>query len=178
MFAPGYATVIPPMVSVFNRATGWVNPNLCISPASATWESANRTVYYPLLLRAPCVVRRVWWANGATVSGGANIAVGVYSDSGYGPGGLLVSGTAVQGTASQVQFVDATDTALAPGLYWIAVASDSATNTTMFRSGIGSGYEAGYRFQEAAGTLPATATPVESSGTTVWLCGFSTTASP
>ena len=180
MFSPGLAGTIPPMVSVFNSQIGWASEAVTVSaPASAAYHSASGACYYPVQLAAPCIVRRVWWANGATVSGGATIEVGVYADSGYGPGTKIISGSATQGTASEVQFVDVTDTALTPGVYWIAVTSDSATDTTLFRSDISTGYDAAFMFEEAsASPLPATATPVESTNSNIYLCGFSTTASP
>ena len=148
------------------------------SPSSAAWESAARAVYY--CLRVPsCVVRRVWWANGATTSG-ATVEVGLYADNGHRPGVNLVSGSAAQGTASTVQFVDVTDTGLAGGVVWIAMMMSSATNTTAFRSAAAATYvDVTYRLEQAsANPLPSTATPVESSASSIWLCGFATTASP
>jgi hypothetical protein len=178
VYTPGYSITIPPMVSAYTQNIGWVTEVVSASaPASATWESAARAVYTPIVLRAPCVARRVWWANGATTTGGATVEVGIYANVDYGPGAKLVSGSATQGTASQVQFVDVTDTALPPGLYWIAVMCSSATNTTMFRVSVTA--DAMMRFEEAsASPLPSTATPVESTVGNLWLCGFATTASP
>lgn len=184
MFSMGSEVTLPPMVSVFNYWLGWVDESVSSAPpASATYETANLAVYYPLFLPVPCVVRRVWWANGATVAGGATIEVGVYASSDYGPGAKLVSGSAVQGDATSVQFVDVTDTSLPVGVYWIAISSSSATNTTIMRATIGGApIDAGMRYQEAsASPLPATATPVESTPTgtsNIYLCGFATTATP
>lgn len=174
------SVTIPPMVSVFNRMVGWVSEAYAGAiPVSAAYEAANVAVYYPIILPAPCIVRRVWWANGATTSG-ATIEVGIYSDDGYGPGTKLISGSAAQGSSGVVQFVDVTDVSLPPGRYWIAVSSSSATNTTLYRSALSGVYmDAACRFEEAsANPLPATATPVESTGVNIYLGGFSTTASP
>jgi hypothetical protein len=165
------------MVSAFTRAIGIWTFNIALS--SGTYEGANRAVYYPVILPDPCVVRRVWWANGSNTAGGATIEAGVYSDSGYSPGSLLVSGSATQGTANQVQFVNCTDTTIGPGLYWIALRSSSTSSTTLQRRSMSTDFDAGYRFQQAsASPLPATATPVESDNSSVWLFGFATTASP
>ena len=180
MHAPGYDYTVPPMVSVFTKGLGWMGTDISSGmPVSAAFESADRAVYFPIILPAACVVRRLWWANGATVSATYNIDCGIYADSGYGPGTRLVStGSTAQGTASEVQFVDVADTALAPGLYWIAITC-SSTSATLFRNQTSAAYEASLRLIEAAALpLPATATPVESIGANFYLCGFATTASP
>jgi hypothetical protein len=168
-----------PMVSVFDRQSGWIGISHASSPASAAYPEADRAYYYPIALRSSGVVRRVWWANGATTTGGATIEVGVYADSGYGPGTKVISGSATQGTASQVQFVDVTDTPVSSGLHWLAIRSSSATNTTVFRSNLGASYDSSFMFiQASASPLPATATPIEATASEVWLFGFATTASP
>jgi hypothetical protein len=152
------------------------------APASAAFTAANKARYYPVLVPVICAVRRLWWANGATVSASYNLDCGIYADAGYAPGTLLVStGSTAQGTASQVQFVDVTDTALSPGLYWIAIAC-SSTSATLFRSQAISGaasVNAALSFgQTTALPLPATATPAEATDAEVYLCGFATTSSP
>lgn len=149
------------------------------SLASATFESANRAVYVPVLILAQVVVRRMWWANGATVSASYNIDAGIYADAGYKPGAKLVSsGSTAQGTASQVQFVDVTDATLAPGRYWLAMACSSSSATFM-RAILNAAFDASLRFEEAeALPLPSTATVSESSSTNNYVFGFATTASP
>jgi hypothetical protein len=123
-------------------------------------------------------VARVWWINGSTITGGATVYVGIYSDGGYKPATRLVSGSAVQGTASQIQFVSVTATTLPPGRYWIGLAFSTATNTTCFRATSSGAYDAAALFNESGTSLPATATPVEASMPTIFHCGFATTASP
>jgi hypothetical protein len=175
MLQMGWPQQIFPMMSPHVRKLGhgWV-----LNHSSGTIESANRAIYYPLFLPSGCTVRRVWWANGSSVSASYTIAVGIYADSAYGPGAKLVSGSAAQGTASQVQFVDVTDTTLPPALYWLAIHSTNASATIM-RNQPAAGSDATYRFQEATGgTLPATATPVEGTDSSFYLFGFSITASP
>jgi len=137
-------------------------------------------VYSPVVMPCPFVVRRVWWANGATTSGAATISVGLYADADYGPGAKLVSGSATQGTAVEIQFVDVTDCSCGPGVYWIAIHSTSATNTTLLSSIIQASAHTSYRFQESTVSLPAAATPAasDSAGYRAYLCGFATTSSP
>lgn len=169
----------PPMVSTLGI---WGALQLTGPPASATFELANRAAYIPLIVPATCVIRRLWWANGATVSASYNVDCGVYRDAGHKPGAKLIStGSTAQGTASQIQFVDVTDTVLAPGLYWIAMVCSSAS-ATFFRSSALINFDATARFMETSALpLPATATPVAAAATganNLYLCGFATTASP
>jgi hypothetical protein len=179
MYSPP-SDFVPPMISAWTPVIGHIDEAyVSTSPVSAAWESVDRVVYVPVVLQATCVVRRVWWANGATTTGGATVAVGVYADSGYGPGTKIISGSAVQGTANEVQFVDVTDTAIPPGLHWLALMASSVTNTTLIRSSLATAIDASVRFEQAsANPLPASATPVETTGSGAWLFGFATTASP
>lgn len=177
-FGQPYAAAPWPMVSVLGPWGLTGNETASnTTPASAAYESAQRAVYFPITVPIVCVAKRVWWANGATTTGGATIEVGIYSDGPYKPSTKLISGSATQGTANQIQFVDVTDTTLAPGRYWLAILSSSATNTTLFRSAGGLGaIMSTVKFLEAGlGSLPTTATPAVSTGTSVWVFGFSTT---
>jgi hypothetical protein len=151
-----------------------------IVPSSSGFEAANRTVYFPISVPVACTVRRFWWVNGATVSGGANITMAIYrTTSGNEPNLRIGTATAVQGAANSLQFVTpANPVGLTPGIYWIAIGSDSNTNTTLFGSGTSTTYDASFRFQEATATPPSNATPTESGTTSIYLCGFSTQSSP
>lgn len=177
MFTPGLLEPALPMVSTLGP-WGWglgAHVEVLGTPASATWAANGRAFYFPLSIPSRCVAKRMWWANGATTTGGATIEAGLYQDAGSKPGSKLVSGSATQGTASQVQFVDITDTTLYPGLYWVALMSTITTNTTVFRVSFGAAGDAARFFEQTANPLPATATPVEAANSLIWLCGFSTT---
>lgn len=171
------AEPVPTMVSIFGP-WGWVTSASAASPVPTSSTVDGRISYVPLVTRSTCVVRRVWWGNGATTAG-ATIEVGIYGNSGYAPSARLVSGSAAQGTTNEVQFADVTDTVLPPGLYWIAVATSTTTNTTLFRISLPSNLDAATRYEETGTTLPSTATPVETTvNQSAWLIGFATTASP
>lgn len=146
------------------------------APASGAFESGNRALYFPLYIPTECQVKRMWWANGATVDAGYNIDAGVYRDAGFQPGAKIVStGSTAQGTASQVQFVDVTDTWLTPALYWLAI-SCSSTSATFLRAAPLNLTDAWFKMIEASALpLPATATPSEATSNAVLLFGFSTT---
>lgn len=183
MYRSGLAAVCPPMVSPFTF--GWSSIAhervLPSAPSSGAFESDNRTVYVAILVPVLSVIRRLWWANGDTVNAANNVDCGVYVSAGYIPGSRLVStGSVAQGTALQIQYVDVTDTTLPPGLYWIGFGC-STTSATFFRSSVSGGnvnQDAAYRFEESAFPLPATATPAEATNSSIYLCGFATTASP
>lgn len=179
-YSPGLPPVLP-MVSPFTFGISALahERTLPSAPASLTYESANNGAYFPILVPGPCIIRRLWWANGSTVSASYNVDVGIYADGGYKPGAKIIStGSTAQGTATEVQFVDVTDTTLAPGLYWLAIAC-SSTSATFFGVATNTVYNAVTRFTQATALpLPATATVAEAATNQVYLFGFATTASP
>lgn len=180
-YSPGLSEVAPRMVGTYTF--GWSVLPLermnTSQPSSRTYQANNLATYHPLLVPVTCVVRRFWWVNGSTVSASYNVDMGIYADSGAAPGALLLStGSTAQGTASEVQFVDVTDTTLAPGRYWLAIAC-SSSSATFFGQAAGPASDADWRFEESSAfPLPATATPVETTGYQGYLMGFATTASP
>jgi hypothetical protein len=172
------------MVSCWTAGWGQLSEGIVgTAPASAAWHTANAGVWWPIYVPTICVVRRFWWANGVTVSASYNVEAGLYLDGGHKPGAkLITTGSVAQGTASNVQFADVTDTTLAPGLYWLFV-SCSSTSATFFRSQVSAGAVVyplvGFtQTSIGPGSAPATATPAELSTGNIYLCGFATTASP
>lgn len=124
------------------------------SIASATWPTANTAIYIPVRVAYPIIIAKMFWLNGGTVNG--NVDAGIYNSEGN---RLVSSGSTLQATINVVQSVDITDTLLLPGLYYMALASDSVTATfqrlntltQMARS-------LGVYSQATAFALPATAT--------------------
>jgi hypothetical protein len=178
-FANAYAEPVPNMVYSTGPWSGAYGNPLGSAAVSATWETANRGVWWPLLVPTVCVARRMWWANGSTVNATYNIEAGIYLDGGYKPGAkLITTGSVAQGTASQVQFADITDTVLTPQTYWLFM-SCSTTSATFFHATLPlSALDELFRFQQASigpGSAPATATPVEGANQQITLVGFSTT---
>ena len=123
--------------------------------ASAVWPAANDALFIPFSLSEPVLVKRLGWTNGATVAG--NVDCGIYDTAGV---RLLSTGTTAQSGTSAIQSVDVTDTQLGPGLFYMALASDSATAT--FNRYIASDVMfvkfTGMAKQATAFVLPATAT--------------------
>jgi hypothetical protein len=98
------------------------------APASTAWPSANRAILTPMRLPEIVTVTKLYWYNGATVSG--NVDCGIYTADGR----LVVStGSTAQAGTSAGQEVNITDTQIGPGIYYLALALSSATGT-IFRT--------------------------------------------
>jgi hypothetical protein len=180
-FASSFREPVLDMVGTYgpwSRVIG--TPVFSTIPGGQAWEAANRTVYHPIYIPTKCPVRRFWWVNGATVSGGANLRAALYADDGtYKPGRRVdTTGATVQGTANQIQFANANGVVARPGLHWIALGSDLATNTTIFGIGTGLNLVLPLKFQEATATPPAVATPIAAAVAGYYVFGFSTVSSP
>jgi hypothetical protein len=146
-------------------------------PGTQLWESANRTVYHPIVVpttRGRVTAKRVWWANGTPTNAATTVGVGIYTDLAGKPNLRLTSASAAQGTASQVQYADCTDVNLSPGRYWLGISASATATTNLMRAGATEWIDT-YRFEEAS-NLPATATPVAPTQAHFYLFGFSTQA--
>lgn len=179
MLTAGYVEPVPAMVSLWTDGWSVMSVGVSGGPGSAAWESDNRGVWFPLYVPATCVAKRMWWANGSTVSASYNVEAGIYLDAGYKPGAkLITTGSVAQGTATAIQFADITDTTLTPGLVWLFM-SCSTTSATFFRGTASTAtWDELLRFQQTSigpGSAPATATPVEGGHQNLYLFGFSTT---
>lgn len=120
----------------------------------AVWPAANRAMYVPFTVPAPFTVVKMGVLNGGAVAG--NLDVGIYDDQ---QNRIVSSGSTAQSGASTAQSVDITDTLLLPGTYYMALAMDGTTATTLRMSPpvplLGS---FGLLSQSTAFPLPATAT--------------------
>jgi len=132
---------------------------------SNAWTTANLAVYFPFQVFMPFLVQKVFWANGATVSG--NVDVGVYNTDGV---LLLNAGSTAQATINVAQSVAlGTPYLLTPDLYYFGVAASSAT-ATFVGSGVGTPdfmQHFGMGQQSAAPPLPATWTFASASTSTL-----------
>lgn len=179
-YSPGYRDIPSPTVIVSGAPWGGIS---AAGGASTAWESANRGIYVAQSIPVPVTVRRLLWINGATVSASYNVEVAIYADSGYAPGGRLVTtGSVAQGTASQAQWVSITATTLPPGLYWffMSCSSASATFLTNTTTVVPPGQKL-LKYQQASvapGSSPATATPSVASSANFPNIGFSVVTTP
>ena len=84
--------------------------------------TANLAFYVPLAVPRCVVVRKLWFASGSPSTG--NVDMGLYNSQGV----AVISATATAKASSREQVFDVTDTAIGPGLYYIALVSDSNTD--------------------------------------------------
>lgn len=127
-----------------------VNNAVC---GNVVWPAADRAIFVPFTIEAPITVTRMFTYNSITASG--NIDVGIYTLDGT----LIVSSgsTAMSGTVT-LQAFDITDTLLAPGAYYMAMACSSGTANFKASNTALLGGMAGVVEMAAALPLPATAT--------------------
>lgn len=124
----GPAVVITPWsrVAVWGElmAHGMQNHNF----TSQVWPIANACVGVPFTLNEPFIVRKLFAANGAVVSG--NIDVGVLTSE----GNLIVSaGATAQAGALALQSFTIAATTLVPGRYFMAIGLNNTTGTLLRR---------------------------------------------
>lgn len=122
---------------------------------SAVWPSANRALYLPFELWEAATVTQMSILNGTVVSG--NMDVGIYDAAGS---RLVSSGSIARANASDLQVVDLADTALDPGLYYMALAISTGSDNVFRWSGVATQWMrvSGIQQEDSALPLPATAT--------------------
>lgn len=146
-FPGGGRTVISPLAP---ESLGGV---ISATPTSGAWPSANRAIYVPFRTATELLVAQLWLLNGS--ANGNNFDIAVYDEAGN---RRISSGSTAQGTVSTLQAVDVTDTLIAPGLYYLALAFNGTTSTTMNMtvSSAARGQWLGVAQQASAFVLPAT----------------------
>lgn len=153
----------PPRVVItswgFNSMVGDTMAPFRLPPTLAgAWPANNRALYIPFTVESPITAYQLAMYNGAVAG---NVDAGLYSYSTGTTATRLVSvGSTGMAGANVLQVFDITDTALLPGMYFMAFVASTITTATFFRSQhaalilTASGMQ-----QEALGatTLPATA---------------------
>lgn len=148
--------------------------NLGISnPASATWPGANITLYMEFQIPWPYPIKRVFLANGATVSG--NFDIGILTKNGD---SIQTLGTTAQSGTNVVQYANFS-LLLDPGSYFLALGMSSATATVFGSSTVTSalGQAMGVK-QQATYPVPTSAATFASYASSNYpVCGFTQTES-
>jgi hypothetical protein len=137
---------------IIGPGTGWsIGCGFTNGGTTAAFPAANDAICVPFRVPYPVTVEKV--AMGTGTGTGNNFDIGVYNEAGT----LLVStGATARPAATTGLVVDVTDTVLNPGLYYMALASDStstfAVNTVL--ANVATVKMAGMRKQATAYPLP------------------------
>lgn len=121
---------------------------------NAVWPIANRAFYVPIRLAYPCVVTKLGWSHGGSSGNGD---IGLYDFAGN---QLVSTGSKAPGGSNVDEWFDVTDVALARGVYYLAMSTDTTTTATWWRMAPAAPLcqAMGVLMQDSAFTLPATAT--------------------
>jgi hypothetical protein len=92
--------------------------------ATQVFPGANVSIFVPVTVDRRVTVRKLWYGNGTTATG--NYDIGLYTSAGV---SLLLRGSTAKTTSASEIVWDCTDTVIDAGLYYLALASDSATDT-------------------------------------------------
>jgi hypothetical protein len=125
-----------------------------VSPAAAVWPAANRALYIPCVLEVPATVYKMSFV--VSVQSG-NYDIGIY-DANW---NRIVSKGSTAVPVAGIAMVDIADTALMPGVYFLALNIDNITASVIR---VGPGLQTCQALgvqQQAVGavTLPNPATP-------------------
>lgn len=152
----------------------WTFQSGTTAPASATWPTASKALYMPLLLPFRFHLRRFFIANGGSVSG--NFDIGLFTRDGR---KLASTGSTAQSGTNTTQYAGTFDVILQPAGYYLAVVLDNTTGTMARQTVVANivGRMAALLEEASAFPLPATMTPATITTGIVPLCGFTSTAS-
>lgn len=128
MSAPGQYLPTMPVLSTWNTSVYNQAPlTIGVPTSTQITSSANLAIYFPVIIEAPFLVKKMWTHNGGTVSG--NIDMGIYTAGGA---KLYSTGSTAQSGTSAVQSVTlGTPLFLVPDLYYLAIAADNTTAQIM-----------------------------------------------
>lgn len=119
-----------PVIGAFSRESiGAESQIFNAGPAaSAATGVLNTAIYVPLAIRSPFLIRKFWWANGATAAG--NVDGGIYS---VGGAKLASTGSTAQAGTNAIQSAAPSGGSflLTPGSYVLGLSASSSTATFM-----------------------------------------------
>ena len=114
--------LMPARHSIDTVADSWL-PDI-VTVSTGVWPSANLAIYVPIAVPSRVVVRKLWF--GSFTTGTGNVDMALYDAAGV---AVVTATNAAKVAAQQEQVFDVTDTTVGPGLYYIGLSSDSATDT-------------------------------------------------
>jgi hypothetical protein len=123
--------------------------------STASW-TANRAIYVPMAFDVPLLLARFFWVNGSVTTD--NIDCGIYDTN---MAKIISTGSVARSGSSLTQYANVTDTLLAPGHYFLALASDGTGTCGEVDSASIQGLRTfGLTQQETAFPLPSSMTPI------------------
>jgi hypothetical protein len=144
--------LMPMRHSIDTLMDSWL-PDYGPVDSAAAWGTAGLAIYVPLRIPSRVVVLKLWCASGATAAG--NVDMALYNAA----GGLVVAATGTAKGGSMELVFDVTDTPVGPGLYYVALSSDSTTASFVgYLPAAPLPLAYGVLTEAAAYPLPATAT--------------------
>lgn len=134
--------------------SSWLTATVSVT-ANQAWGTANRAIYIPIRVPRLCTVVKLAFGNGSTATG--NYDIGLYNAAGT---RLVSKGSTAKGVTQEMTVVDVADTTISAGTYYLALNSDSTTDTFMAIPFTAPTATARGALQQAVGavTLPSTAT--------------------
>lgn len=165
----------PPQLPVqgFGQIADQMSP---AAPAVANWGAANQAMYFPVRLKDYFPLRSMYVSLGS-ITGTKNWDIGLYDKNGT---RLWSSGSFVGSSSTFTIKTLGTEMLLAPDAYYMALASDSATNNQVWRRAVPRAYMlrlVGVAQQASAFPLPAAATFATNTGVIVPLMGIASITS-
>lgn len=155
-------------VGRYGLSTDYANATL----GGTAWPSANRALYYPVRIPRTFPVARGFVLQNGNNSGTQDIGI-------YDLAGTRLTNIGATARSSNVcQYFDVTDVVLSPGVYYFALLG-SATAGTYDALGLDTRYVRAHGvLQEDVGasTLPSTMTPVTVTQGSVFIFGFTSSA--
>jgi hypothetical protein len=146
-----------------------LGPGSSPPPVSATLTT-DLGYIVRIVLPTSTVVRRFFWANGATASTNT-VQVGIYNDD---LTTFLLGTATLSAGANALQFDNVTDTPISAGRYWMAVVLNGTT-ATLFRASNTTNHGGIYRWQRPA-HCPRRWSPRLGSAAVMPLFGFTSVA--
>lgn len=156
-FWPLISNPIDPLITItptHKLSLGGNNGDVAL--VNAPWTGAiNRAIFIPFRLPKTIIVQNMFVINGATIAGSFDL--GIYTLDGT---KLVSTGLTAQTGASVVQSIAITPAQLGPGLFYMAIVSNSLTSTFLQQDFVSIAFlkAMGLAQMSAALPLPATVT--------------------
>lgn len=163
---------LPDNIVITTLSRSSLLPAGLVTPASSAWPAANRAVFVPFRIGQPMIVDRLFVWAGGTQAGTNNVDLGIYDA--YETLIVSTGSQTYNGGVNVYNSFNITDTTIGPGLFYLACALDTNTDTT-FRVAMPTaavGQAMGVTQQASAFPLPRLATFASFASTLIPIIGL------